>query len=95
MTQPQQATADYNRGMLEYNEQNLKRQWAELHQRQQQFVIEAGLRRLGLSNEQARIELDRAKADPAYQAKLAATIKQAEAAAQRGIKQKTKKKKDE
>lgn len=85
MTQSQRATADYNRGMLGYNEQNLKRQWAELQQRQQQFGIEAGLRRIGLSNEQARVELDRAKADPAYQAKLAATIKQAEAAAQRGI----------
>lgn len=85
MTQSQQSTADYNRGMLVYNEQNLKRQWAELQQRQQQFDIEAGLRRIGLSNEQARIELDRAKADPAYQAQLAATIKQAEASAQRGI----------
>ena len=85
MTANQQATADYNHGMLEYNEKNLKRQWDELHQRQQQFVIEVGLRRIGLSNEQARVELDRAKADPAYQAKLAATIKQAEAAAQRGI----------
>ena len=85
MTANQQATANYNQGMLDYNSANLQRQWAELKQRQQQFVIEVGLRRLGLSNEQARIALDRAKADPAYQAKLAATIKQAEAATQRGI----------
>lgn len=85
MTQSQQATANYNQGMLGYNNANLQRQWAELQQRQQQFGIEAGLRRIGLSNEQARIELDRAKADPAYQAQLAATIKQAEASAQRGI----------
>lgn len=85
MTQSQRATADYNHGMLGYNEKNLNRQWEELQQRQQQFDIEADLRRTGLSNEQARIELDRAKADPAHQAQLASTIKQAEAAAQRGI----------
>lgn len=85
MTATQQATANYNQGMLGYNQQNLQRQWAELQQRQQQFAIEAGLRRMGLSNDQARLELDRAKADPAYQAQLAATIKQAEAGAQRQI----------
>lgn len=85
MTNSQQATADYNQGMLGYNQQNLQRQWAELQQRQQQFAIEAGLRRMGLSNDQARLELDRAKADPAYQAQLAATIKQAEAGAQRSM----------
>ena len=85
MTATQQATANYNQGMLGYNQQNLQRQWAELQQRQQQFAIEAGLRRMGLSNDQARLELDRAKADPAYQAQLAATVKKAEAAAQRSI----------
>ncbi len=85
MTASQQATANYNQGMLEYNNANLQRQWAELNSQRQQFAIDVGLRRLGLSNEQARIALDRAKADPAYQAKLAATIKQAEASAQRGI----------
>lgn len=85
MTATQQATANYNQGMLGYNQQNLQRQWAELQQRQQQFAIEAGLRRMGLSNDQARLELDRAKADPAYQAQLAATVKQAEAGAQRSI----------
>lgn len=85
MTATQQATANYNQGMLGYNQQNLQRQWAELQQRQQQFGIEAGLRRMGLSNDQARLELDRAKADPAYQAQLAATIKQAEAGAQRSM----------
>ena len=85
MTATQQATANYNQGMLGYNQQNLQRQWAELQQRQQQFAIEAGLRRMGLSNDQARLELDRAKADPAYQAQLAATVKKAEAAAQQQI----------
>jgi len=85
MTATQQATANYNQGMLGYNQQNLQRQWAELQQRQQQFGIEAELRRTGMSNDQARIELERSKADPAYQAKLAATIKQAEAGAQRSI----------
>ena len=85
MTATQQATANYNQGMLGYNQQNLQRQWAELQQRQQQFAIEAGLRRMGLSNDQARLELERAKADPAYQAQLAATVKKAEAGAQRSI----------
>jgi len=85
MTNSQQATADYNQGMLGYNQQNLQRQWAELQQRQQQFAIEAGLRRMGLSNDQARLELDRAKADPAYQAQLAATVKRAESEAQRAM----------
>ena len=85
MTATQQATANYNQGMLGYNQQNLQRQWAELQQRQQQFAIEAGLRRMGLSNDQARLELDRANADPAYQAQLAATVKRAEAGAQRSI----------
>lgn len=85
MTATQQATANYNQGMLGYNQQNLQRQWAELQQRQQQFAIEAGLRRMGLSNDQARLELDRAKADPAYQAQLAATVKRAESEAQRAI----------
>lgn len=85
MTATQQATANYNQGMLGYNQQNLQRQWAELQQRQQQFAIEAGLRRMGLSNDQARLELDRAKADPAYQAQLAATVKRAENEAQRSM----------
>lgn len=85
MTASQQATANYNQGMLGYNQQNLQRQWAELQQRQQQFAIEAGLRRMGLSNDQARLELDRAKADPAYQAQLAATVKRAESEAQRAM----------
>ncbi len=85
MTNSQQATADYNQGMLDYNQQNLQRQWAELQQRQQQFAIEAGLRRMGLSNDQARLELDRAKADPAYQAQLAAMVKRAESEAQRAM----------
>ena len=44
MTATQQATANYNQGMLGYNQQNLQRQWAELQQRQQQFAIEAGQR---------------------------------------------------
>lgn len=74
MTASQQATANYNQGMLGYNNANLQRQWAELQNQRQQFAIEAGLRRQGLSNDQIRLQMDAMKADPAYQARVAAEI---------------------
>jgi hypothetical protein len=77
MTANQKATADYNQGMLGYNQGNLQRQWAELNNKRQEFAIESALRRQGLSNEQVRLQMDAMKADPAYQARVAAEIEKA------------------
>jgi hypothetical protein len=74
MTASQQATANYNQGMLGYNNANLQRQWAELQNHRQQFAVESALRRQGLSNDQIRLKMDAMKADPAYQAHVAAEI---------------------
>ena len=74
MTASQQATANYNQGMLGYNNANLQRQWAELQNQRQQFAVESELRRQGLSNDQVRLQMDAMKADPAYQARVAAEI---------------------
>lgn len=79
MTASQQATANYNQGMLGYNNANLKRQWAELQNQRQQFAVESALRRQGLSNEQIRLQMDAMKADPAYQARVAAEIERSKA----------------
>jgi len=79
MTASQQATANYNQGMLGYNNANLQRQWAELQNQRQQFAIESALRRQGLSNDQIRLQMDAMKADPAYQARVAAEIERSKA----------------
>lgn len=79
MTASQQATANYNQGMLVYNNANLQRQWAELQNQRQQFAIESALRRQGLSNDQIRLRMDAMKADPAYQARVAAEIERSKA----------------
>jgi len=75
MTANQKATTDYNKSQTSYN-------WAKLKQEAEQNKIENYLREKGLSLDAIKLEIEKAKMDPQYQAKLAAEVDIAKAEAE-------------